>query len=204
MFDDAYTKCGKDECAAILEEINPLLRGGSFDPATVTILAQDLSFYPGYRFLDIADHDIMPPLRKIAIYKPGDAVILDWTNGPVYTLNKRIPVRITETTVVDYVRFFFSCVRGPYGRPAIVENVDDVEWSDEPPPAARKAVGQVLDSVSIEEKRDDGSFRLKICMTFQSGLYRTALIISPLGQIESTEEEILIDDMPILDSALGQ
>ena len=50
MLQDALVKLDQEESAALLQEINPRLEGGPFAPGTVTILGQELSFYPGYRF----------------------------------------------------------------------------------------------------------------------------------------------------------
>src|SRR5688572_20432938 len=113
MFQDAFIKLEKDECRQVLEEINPALGGGAFSPKTSTVLAQDLSFYPGYRFLDVADYEITPAFRKFIVHRPGDVTVLDWTNDPIYKLNDKVPLGLTRDTVRDYIRFFFSYVRGP-------------------------------------------------------------------------------------------
>jgi len=52
----------------VVENINPVLEGGTFDPETVTILAQNLSFYPGCRFLDVADFSAVPALQRFVVY----------------------------------------------------------------------------------------------------------------------------------------
>jgi hypothetical protein len=170
----------------------------------VTILGQELSFYPGYRFLDMADYESAPPVRRFAVYKPGDAVVLNWTNEPIYELNARVPISLNEHTVVDYVRFFFTYIRGRHGRFLVAENVDDIMWREEPPPAARKAIGNILSPLSVASAATDGSYRLNLCMMFKDSLFRAVAEVGRDGLVTLTNEELMIEDMPVLDDTFGQ
>ena len=204
MLQDALVKLDQAESENLLQEINPKLQGGQFAPATVTILGQELSFYPGYRFLDMADYESAPPVRRFVIYKPGDVVVLNWTNEPIYELNARAPIMLTEDTVVDYVRFFFTYIRGRHGRFQISENVDDILWREEPPPAARKAIGGILGPVHVGSVEPDGTFKLNLCMMFKDSLFKAVAEVKPDGLVTLTNEELMIEDMPVLDDTFGQ
>lgn len=204
MFQDAFIRLEKEECADVLGEVNPALQGNDFDPGTVTMLGQELSFYPGYRFLDIADYEVMPHFRKFVIYKPGDITVLDWTNKPVYELNDKVPLGLTDETVIEYVRFFFTYVRGPHGNFIVAETVDEIPWKEEPPPAARKAIGKVLQPIRLEGTNEDGSRLLSACLVFKETLYKTRIFVAKDGRITMSDEEIVIDDMPVLDDIFGQ
>jgi hypothetical protein len=204
MLQDALVKLDQEESAALLQEINPRLEGGHFAPGTVTILGQELSFYPGYRFLDMADYESAPPVRRFVVYKPGDVVVLNWTNEPIYELNARAPITLNADNVVDYVRFFFTYIRGRHGRFLISENVDDIMWREEPPPAARKAVGNILAPVTVTEAGAEGGFRLSLCMMFRDSLFRAAAVVGADGLVTLADEELMIEDMPVLDDTFGQ
>jgi len=201
---DQFIKLDLLECETILEEINPALQGTRFHPATVTILAQDSLFYPGYRFLDIADYETVPNLRKFALYKPGHVVILNWTNEPIYALNDRVPITLDDQNVADYVRFFFTYVRGKHGRFLITESVDDVLWREEPPPAARKAIGKMLEPLHILSKGDKGEYKLVARMMFKDSLFKTVVNVQKNGLVNLSDEELLIEEMPVMDDTFGQ
>ncbi len=204
MFQDAFIKLDALESETVLEDINPVLEGSSFDSETVTILGQKLSFYPDYRFLDIADYEVVPHARRFIIYKPGDVVVLNGTNEPVYALNEKAPLLLDENTAVDYVQFFFSYVKGKHGRFIITETVDDIQWKEEPPPAARKAIGKMIESVLVTKIDDDGSYHLVASMMFKDSLFKTSVIVSPSGLVNLSDEELLVEDMPVLDDIFGQ
>lgn len=201
---DQFVKLDLLECETVLEEINPALKGSHFHPATVTILANEPSFYPGYRFLDLADYETVPNIRKFVLYKPGHVVVLNWTNEPIYALNEKAPIVLTETTVADYVRFFFTYVRGRHGRFIITESVEDVTWRDEPPPAARKAIGKMLEPLHIQERGSAGDFKLVARMMFKDSLFKTTVNVQANGLVNLSDEELLIEDMPVMDDTFGQ
>ncbi len=203
MFHDAFVKLDETEAESVLGEINPALTGGDFNPRAAVVMTQDLSFYPGYRFLDIADYANTPPFRKFVIYKPDDIIVLDGTNGPVYALNDRTTFGLVSSTVADYVRFFFTHVRGPHGRFLLCETVDDIAWHEEPPPAARKAVSDLLTPLAVTDEPVDGSYVLSGCMVFRDALYKADIAVTAAGRVSVSNEELLLDDLPVIDDVLG-
>ncbi len=202
MFQDAFIKLNESETTELVKEINTKYDGTPLDPERTTILYQALSFYPGYRFLDIVDERIYPLVHKYAFYKPDDLVFLNWTNAPVYQFNDRAPLSLNAGNVVDYVKFFFSCVRGRKGHFIVVESVDEVTWKEDPPIAARKAIGKIMTPVHITKENENGSFELKACMVFKDSLFSAKVTISKEGHVDLSEEELLIEDLPVLEDTL--
>ncbi|MEO5368373.1 MAG: hypothetical protein H7831_18850, partial [Magnetococcus sp. WYHC-3] len=149
MYHEAFTKLDLAEAATILDIVNPAFDGTKFDPVETTIMTQQVRFYPGYRLLDIADHASKPALRRFVLYTPENFIVLNFTNAPIYSLNEKLPIKLNSENVDDYVRFFFSYVRGRHGRFIITESVEDIHWRDDPPPSARKAIGKMLNPESI-------------------------------------------------------
>ncbi len=204
MFSNAFIKLDREEAQALVSEVNPHLKEGKFKEDTATVFAQDMSFYRGYRFLDIADFSAVPTVRKFAIYKPGDITILNWTNEPIYRMNERVPVKLDKDNVADYVRFFFSYIRGRHGRFIIVESVDDIGWNEEPPAAARKAIGQMIMPVEVKGEDGGGTFHLVCCMIFKDSLFCTDVHVKANGTVDLSNEELLIEDVPVQDDIFGQ
>jgi len=204
MVQDAFTKLEPDEVASLIDIYNPLFEGSIFDPLETTIMAQNLSFYPGFRYLDIGDYTCVPSMHRYCIDGPDTHVVLDWSNEPIYRLNQEAPIVLNEETVCEYVRFFFKHVRGKNGRFLVVENVDDIRWRDTPPPAARKTIGEMIIPVQIYEMRDDGTFDLKISVMFKDSLFECDAEVKPDGLITLSNEKLLVEDMPVLDNVLGQ
>lgn len=204
MSANAFIKLDKAESTKLVAEINPALMDGTFNPETATVLEQALPFYPGCRFLDIADYSVTPPPRKYVITGKNGTTVIDWTNGPIYRLNERLPVKLTAENAADYARFFFAYIKGRHGRFLIVESIDDISWSEEPPAAARKAIGQLLSPIALNSVGNDGTFHLTACMVFKDSLFRTDIHIRPNGLVDLSNEELLIENMPVLDDVFSQ
>jgi len=84
-----------------------------------------------------------------------------------------------------------------------VENVDDLNWRDDPPPSARKAVSELIDPL-ILEKEDKDAFYLRGCMMFKDSLFKSLIKVESDGMVSLHEEELLVEDMPVLDDVFGQ
>lgn len=208
MFQDAFTKLELDQIASYLDRINTHLDGSAFDPVETTILEIDVPFYPGYKFLDVADYSTMPGKRRFILYRPQgehdeDVVVLDWTNEPIYTLNHKLPIALDENNVPYYVRFFFTYIRGKHGRFIVTESVDDINWKEDPPPQARKAISKMLLPLTILEVKD-GKYYLKSTMMFRDSLFKADIEVQPNGLVTLSNEELLVEDMPVQDDTFGQ
>lgn len=204
MFQDAYVKADRLEAEKILAAIGPYLQGGVFPADTSVVMTRPLSFYPGYTFIDIADHATLPARRRFVIRKGSDVVVLDFSNAPIYALNERCPIRLEERNMAEYVRFFFAFVRGRHGRFQLCETVDDIHWREEPPPAARKAVAKMLKPLEIVSTDAEGTAHFIAQMIFKDTLFETEIEVRKDGSVKLGNEKLLIEDMPVLDDTFGQ
>lgn len=204
MFKDAFKKLEGEEAVNLLQQVNPALNMSAFDPTKTTVLTHALSFYPGYSFVEITDHSVNPVKQACAIYKDNDIVPITWNNEPIYALNERAPIQLNDANVAEYAKFFFTYVRGRHGRFMVAENVDDIDWREEPPPAARKAIAKMLTPISIRERGADGSYIMTACMMFRDSLFQADVTVTPAGQVQLSKEELLVEDMPVMDDTLGQ
>lgn len=207
MFRDAFTRMDQLETADLLGPVNEALQGqgqSPFDPARTTVLAMGLSFYPGYRLLEIADHSLSPVRELFCIIAPDHRVsLLDWTNVPIYALNASVPVQLNEQNITEYTRFFFAYVRGRHGRFLLAETIDDIVWRDEPPAPVRKTLGGLIEPLAPIGTADDGSFILNARMVFKNSLFKARVFISPDGFVALRDEELVIEDLPVQDDVLA-
>lgn len=204
MYQDAFKKLKDKEVAKLLDKLNPLFEGTPFEASETTIMAQATSFYKDMRYLDVADYSCVPPSRRFVLEGKGHDIVLDWSNEPIYALNKDLPITLNEDNVADYVRFFFNHVRGQNGRFLITENVDDIKWREDPPPAARKSIGKMLLPVTLREQSKSGTYHLPVTVMFKDSLFQCDVNVSPEGEVTLDNEELLVEDMPVLDDSFGQ
>jgi len=205
MFDEAFTKLDVDETAVVLDTVNKTIQGSLFDPLETTILSINLPFYPGYNFLHVADHASHPPLERFVFRKEGkeEYTILDWRFDTIYGLNEKADFKLDEKSVLEYVRFFFSYVKGRHGRFILCESADHVKWKDEPPAEVRKSLNQALKPLELKEKTKEGIYVLKAYMMLKDTLFTVVVTVDQAGKIGMTDHEILIENIPVLDSLMA-
>ena len=200
-----FKKIDKEKCSQILEDIKPSLGDVSFSAEETQMLQQELDFYPDYVFLDIMSLNHVPALQRSVLYNEaeGKVVVLDTTNDPIYQLNQSLPIKLDEDNIVAYVQFFFAIVQGKHGRFLVTENVDDLRWREDPPPAARRAISNMLLPVQLSSKNDDGSYDVVMTLMFKGALYKSQVHVEPNGVVNLFNEEVLIEDIPVLDDRFG-
>jgi hypothetical protein len=204
MFKEAFKKLEMEEVAAIVDQVNKQVDGSLFDPLETTVLSFDLSFYPGYRFLDISDHATNPPLQRYVLHKDENYTLLDWTYRPIYKTNEQAPISLNPSNVLDYVRFFFSNVRGRHGRFHIIESLENINWKEEPSPSERKSYGKLIAPMKIVDKLKHGVFKLEARMMLKATLFKADIYVEPNGKAVLANHDILQENMPVLDHVTGQ
>lgn len=209
MFTDSYTQIEHGAAAEILDQLNPLLDGAPFDPAMARILSHDLPFYNGYSLIEATDHDVNPPRQVSFVYHnkteaPQRVYILNGQNEVIYHLNKAAPLFLNEDMVMLYCKFFFSYVRGRHGRFIIVENVDEINWREEPAPAGKKALGKMIEPLTLKNITDEGAYQLKASIVFKDSLFESDITIDESGNVSLSNQELLVEDIPVIDDQFGQ
>jgi len=197
-----WQKLTADKSQRILAEVNLHISPAGFRPESSTVRTQRLPFYKDYQLVELTDLSTVPGARKYAIYKQGDVAVIDWTNRVIYETNEKSPISLTEDTIISYVKFFFSYVRGRHGRFLIIETIDDVRWQIEPPAQGRKVMQEMLAPVTLESIDADGTYNLSAYMVFKDSLFRTRIHVKQDGLVSMSEEDLKIEGMPVLqDSA---
>lgn len=204
MYSAPHNTLELDDIARILEDVNPYLDGENFDPIETSIKSFTPAFYPGYNVLDIQDNSFNPPVNRSVLYKGDQVIVLNWSNEPIYKLNAQLPIELDENTISDYVSFFFAYVRGQKGQFLIVENVDDIPWKEDPPPNARKAISNMIKPLSVQSAGIQGSYKVTGCMMFKNSLFQSDVIVTSNGMVSMENEELLVEDIPVLDDIFKQ
>jgi hypothetical protein len=204
MFKDAFIKLDSTQAARMAERLNPHL-DTQFDPATATVMMHNLSFYENHFLVEIARHDQHPPIVRAAVCDDkGGVTALNWSNEPIHKLNRSVPIRLDDNSIMDYVRFFFTYVRGKHGRFIIIDSVDDIDWREEPAPAGRKALGKMIEPMHVVKREEDGTVVFAVCIVFRDSLFSGEAHVKPDGLIILQNEELLVEDIPVADDLFGQ
>lgn len=205
MFSDAYTTIEHGDAAALLEKLNSELDGSAFDSANSRIISHSLPFYNGYSLFEVSDLE-SNPMRIISFVckdagTADDIYVLNGTNEPIYRLNKLVPIFLNKDNVGSYVQFFFFYVRGRFGRFNIIENIDEINWREEPAPAGRKALARMIAPLELKDEDADGTYHLTASIIFKDSLFESDISVTEGGNVSLSNQEMLVEDIPVLDDS---
>lgn len=207
MFSDAYISIEHGKAVALLEMLNPKIDLSPF-PNTSRILCHSLNFYNGYSLYEVSDNGVNPAKKCSFIYKDNgttdEIYVLNGTNEPIYSLNKSVPIFLNQSNIVLYVKFFFHYVRGKFGRFHIIENVDEMNWREEPSPAGRKALGKMIAPLELIKEDERGTYHLKGRIIFKDSLFEADFLVQENGNVNLNNQEILVEGIPVLDDSFNQ
>ncbi len=199
----SYLKLNTSETRDLLKEINPYMDGVDIPNQNADVLVAALPFYPGYRLVEISDRSHSPVRKRFALYKHDDIVIIDYTNAPLYSLNGRCPIALSQDNIIGYIQFFFSFVRGQHGFFHTIESVDEIHWKENPPPNARRSLSEMIQPMSIKSIENDGSYIITANIIFKNALFQCLVTVQQNGLVRLSNESILIQDLPLLDDVVG-
>ena len=214
MFSDAYITIENAAAIELAQKVSAKLDGSDFDPSHSRLISHVLPFYKGgYHLCEMTDLENTPSRQISFIYKENgekdDIYILDGTNEPIYLLNKKLPIFINKNNVVTYVQFFFHYVRGRHGRFNIIENIDEISWREEPSPAGRSALERMIQPLTLKESNDvqddkNEDYHLSCSIIFKDSLFESDIIVKENGDVSLSNQEMLVEDIPILDDSFQQ
>jgi len=206
MFDEAHTKLEIDETAAIIDVLNGQIDGSIFDPLETTILSIELPFYPGFRFLNVADHATTPPLQRFVFQKKDtmDFTVIDWSFRTIQKINGEAPINLNDESVIEYVRFYFGHVKGRHGRFIICETADHIRWKEEPSAEIKRSLNQALSPLQLAEEKNGSAYTINAFMMLKDALFGVQVFVKPNGNVSMSDHQIIMEDIPVLDPTFMQ
>lgn len=200
MFKDTYFEVEGESVDALLSQVNAISDLSDFSSKTARLLTHPLSFASGFHFLKIIDHHQNPLKTLQVIYKGEKTIILDGTSAPFDFLAENEYLTLTPETIKSYVRFYFAYVKTAEGPLFVVDSPDNIPWTEEPTPAARRAIFKMMQPLELVDTDEEGSFHLKSSIFYKNSLFESNLIVNQSGKVTLSNQELLVDNLPTVAS----
>ncbi len=214
MIDLTFTKLDPASAAELIQEVAEEFTPARIDPEKTDIEVADLPFYDEFKLYALKDTTIPEPNARFMIYKPGDAMVMNWTNEPIYSVNERAPIKLDRKTSISYAKFFFHYVRGQLGRFIIVEKPEEVTWLSNANAKEKADVDSRLMPVTYKGIGRDNLITLTATVVFKNALFKTDIKIAPfdmevfdpdlgapehftIGQMKLTNEDLLLEELNV-------
>ena len=175
----------------IFECINHCIQPVPFEEKTTVILFKTLPFYPRTQLIKLIENRTVPAITKYALYGTldGSVQMIDWTNEPIYAVNKKAPIQISKDVFGDYIRFFFSFVVGRRGCFFIIQTDEDVKSLE----LSQKQQSYVQHNLPLYKVTTnvDHDFMLRSIVFFKNNLFEVDIVASCEGQVLMHNEKLV-------------
>ncbi len=154
-----------------------------------------LRFLPGH-WLVLLPHKT-EPIEVPLVLAEDTYVIADSVNEWLYGMMARGAPRATADLLLDYIHFFFTVIVGEMGAFFITHNVTEVLWNDKTNDAVKAEFASKAKQLTWIREEPDGRNELRGTVIFKDALFETSVIVGQNWAIELTNEEPLMEELPI-------
>jgi len=180
-------------------ETQPTIDGAlKIDPERTQFSVQHLPWYENVRLLRLTDEGW--PVPDLAIYflvLDGNFYRLNGTSPPIHEVNRSAPIRLDESNILDYLRFFCFFVRGEQGPFHIAESLADPILPQQLDRPTLKVLKNTIRPAAFNGVDETDFFHCDAVVFYGHQLYDARFTIQPTGMIEMDEDAPVVDDLPV-------
>lgn len=200
MFDQYnWQKVVGAQVEPFLKLVNPIQGKHTANPASTSVEWCQLPFYTTVALVRINDNVWAPntgPFWFLA--KQGRMFLLDGSSAPIHDANEADPVKVTDATALDYLRFFCYFVHGDEGPFLIVEDInhpaiDQVRLEA----STRKVIEDAIRPAAFEGKTAAGALEASAMVLYGNALFSARFSMTENGMIEMIDDEPVAADLPV-------
>ena len=199
MYDHGnWTPVTGEKLQGFLEPIDPIDGKYEVSADTTRVAWRHLLFYDQVVLTGITNSGWTPPNLKIFYLADQENLYrLNGTAPPIHEVNAKAPVKITDDSVLDYLRFFCFFVRGEGGPNLIAESLDHLEMPKDMDDKTRAIVEGALRPAVYEGTNEQGIFLCNAVVFYSNALFLANFAIQPSGMIEMLDDQPIAADLPV-------
>jgi len=199
MYDNAnWNAVTGEELAGFLEQINPVDGKYKVSAETTTVSWMPLPFYDRVVLVRVKDPGWTP--KKLNIFYltiDGNLYRLNGTSPPIHEVNAHAPIKVNDSNVLDYLRFFCYFVRGEEGPFLIAEDINDSDMPKDMDDQTRAVVEGTIRPATYEGKNEQGFFLCDGVVFYSNALFIANFAVQPSGMIEMLDDEPIAADLKV-------
>ena len=119
------------------------------------------------------------------------------TNEWIYAAMTGRPPPQLDTNLPAYAWFFFTTIVGRLGAFRFADRVEDAMWLPDASEDTKREFAEKLSPLRMIGTAEDGRQELRGTVIFKNVLYITSVMVAPNWELELTNEEKLMEDLPI-------
>lgn len=196
--DNNWAPVEGDELDGFLGQIGTIDNKYATSNRSTEVAYRMLPFYDNVALIRLRDKSWgKPKLSIFYLTMEGSLFRLNGTSPPIHEINAKAPVKITESNVLEYLRFFCFFVRGEEGPFLIAESMDDPYIPANLDPKTRAVIEGTVRPASFEGRNEQGYFMCDAVVYYSNALFIANFAVQPGGMIEMLDDEPIAADLAV-------
>lgn len=196
--DENWNPVQGEELVGFLETINPIDSKYRVSAETTQVHWRTLPFYESVALIRVKDPNWTN--QKLNIYyltDQGNLFRLNGTSPPIHEVNAKAPIKINESNILEYLRFFCFFVRGEEGPFYISESMDDPNMPAQMDDTTRSVIEGTIRPATFEGMNEQGHYLCDAVVFYSNALFIANFAVQPTGMIEMLDDEPIAADLPV-------
>jgi hypothetical protein len=198
-----WTKLGREQAHKVLEQLSARKDAIVFSKDYTEVSSCNLPFYTNYWLFRLVNYATMPTFTMTYFSDGSEYINLDGTANPIYTVNEKSPIHLTELNVVDYLDFFFSHVQGSEGDVFLIKNPNQMPFMNSLSAAQQQSVMNNVKPVTVLTDSTQ-KFRVRGTLFYGDELITATVIVKPDGKISFQDQVPLLSGLHLPDNPYKQ
>ncbi|MCE9508615.1 MAG: hypothetical protein K8R48_09950 [Alphaproteobacteria bacterium] len=177
-----WTRLGREQAHKVLEQLSTRRDAVVFSKDVTEVSSCHLPFYTNYWLFRLVNYATMPTFSLTYFSDGTDYICLDGTANPVYTVNEKSPIQLTEKNVLQYLEFFFGNVQGSEGDVFLIKDPARVPFMSALNPAQQQGVTANVKPVTVVTDSTQ-NFRVRGTLYYGGELITSTVVVTPAGKI---------------------
>ncbi len=187
---------GRARSYEMIDEFNRQLAPNCIPPPFFRSVKRiDLPFYPQYDLIRLDDRNVEQPVAIYLLHHEADAQmgadvrLLNMLNYPIYNLNEKDSLQLNINNIGDYIRFFFSFVKGRYGHFFLIQTEEDINALER----STSFKDEIRDRYKPPSTKEylDRKYKTHTQVVFKDALFEAEITVNKTGVTEIIHEELL-------------
>lgn len=158
-----------------------------------------LACYASYDLYELSDTSVRPTRCAYFLAGRGSTPLtLDGSTRPIHALNERVRLKLTPTTVIDYLVLFSAAINSDEGRFLILDDVSELQWRQKPDESVLEDLGKEIRPPRVVGSDNSGGFHVEAEVLYGTALSRCRFHIGADGTVEMEEDDTLEASLDVI------
>jgi len=174
-----------------------------FSKEATEVCWRPLEFYDRFKVFRLVNYATMPTFSMYYLSNDEEFITVDGTANPIYTVNDKAPVKLTESNVVSYLEFFFKNVQGSEGEVILIKDNKRLPFADVLNDKQRVTLFKGFKPIEIKSEGNRG-FKVQATMYYGSAIIISQIQVGLNGQLAFLEQNLLMTGIHLPDTIYDQ